>query len=369
MALQFRFAAIWALAVLAISWRPDTAANPPDLLILSGQSNACGRAKLPGPEPDKRVLHWNPKTSDFDVAQDPLPGMGTTGAGPWVAAGQELARGGIDVKMVGFASGDKPISYWHPGQPGAKGLMSRIELAGQGAHAFLWYQGESNTRDPQEVASYAEELKKLVARVRKQAGNDKLSAVIVQLGAFARDQEHDLSGLREAQRQFVIADGNALLVPAIGRTLKDGVHLDDAGYRELGREIGRALLRVRHGRSDVNWPGPVLDDAALSADGKSITAHFAEASKLAGVTAADFAAVDANSTLVAAEAKASGTLVQLQFERQIELPALLIYAHGKNPQASLVDEAGNRAPAVQLAIRSGETPADNVTEMANGAGR
>ena len=368
MSIRFIVPLVFLLTAITPALQIISSADTTDLWILSGQSNACGRAKLPGPEPIERVLHWNPTTSEFAVAQDPLPGMGTEGTGPWVAAAQEAARGGVPVKMVGFASGGKPISYWHPGQSGDKGLMLRIAKAGQGAGVFLWYQGESNTGDPQQVATYASELKMLVARVRRQAGNEKMTAVIVQLGAFTRDEERDFPGLREAQRQFVIADGNALLVPALGRPLKDTVHLNNAGYRELGREIGRAVLRVRHERSNVNWPGPVLDDAAISADGKSVVAHFAEVEELTGATAADFAAIDATGTVVAATAKSLGTLVKLQFERPLELPARLVYAHGNNPKASLSDEAGNRAPAVQHAIRKGKALADKPTVAINGAG-
>jgi len=82
-----------------------------NLWILLGQSNACGWAKLPGLSLDPLVKHYVPNLGNFVAAEDPLPGMGTTGVGPWIAAAQEATRGGVTIKTVGFASGGKPIQY------------------------------------------------------------------------------------------------------------------------------------------------------------------------------------------------------------------------------------------------------------------
>ena len=179
--------------------------------------------------------------------------------------------------------------------------------------------------------------------------------------------------IREAQRQFVIHDQHAILVPALGRTLKDTVHLDNAGYRELGREIGRAILRVRHQKPVGNWPGPVLDEAVLQPDDKArnrrtVVAHFSEVQQLAQVDAADFAVVDAEGTNRCVELMAGKTTVTFTCEKDVVLPARLIYGFGQKPKASLLDESGNRAPAVQLQITLGDSPQESVTQLANGAG-
>ena len=114
------------------------------LWILSGQSNACGRAKLPGPKPNPQVRMFDPQEDTFVIAEDPLPQMGTVGVGPWVAAAQTVAVDSQSpIRMCGFASGGKPIAFWHPGNLGHNGLFPVIEKAGQGAEVFLWYQGES----------------------------------------------------------------------------------------------------------------------------------------------------------------------------------------------------------------------------------
>lgn len=357
------------LVLLLIVPASASAEDNPNLWILSGQSNACGRAKLPGPEPDQRVMMFDPEANQFVVAQDPLPGMGTTGTGPWVAAAQKVAQAGLEISMLGFASGGKPISFWHPGHPGYEGLMPRIDDAGRGAGIFLWYQGENNTSDGTTAVEYQRELKEHVARVRKRAANPKMLVVIVQLGPSTRLDHSGYMTLREAQRQFVIADGNALLVPALGRTLKDTVHLDNAGYLQLGGEIGRAILRHRFKSPDVTWPGPVLDAAVLSEDRMTVTAHFAEVTQLTGAAVDDFAIIDEEGTAHCKTVTAGKTLLTFTSERAVRLPARLIYGFGQNPPATLHDEAGNHAPAVQLSLTTGELPPDEPTDAANGAGR
>jgi hypothetical protein len=362
------YVSLW-LGLLALSGRAEPTS---DLWILSGQSNACGRAKLPGPEPNPHVRVYVLETDKFVDAQDPLPGMNTKGMGPWVVAAQEVARTGVDLRLVGFAMGGRPISYWHVGQPGDQGLMPRIAKAGQKASVFLWYQGESDARRDMTIAGYVSELQDLVGRVRKQSNNPDLLAVIVQLGAYTTPGTSGFTSIREAQRRFVAQDGKAVLVPALGRTLGDTVHMDNAANRELGAEIARALLKVRYQQADVDWPGPVLDAATVGSDNKPtkrVVAHFAEVNQLRGAAPGDFAVLDGEGTNRCTGVKPGKTVVTLDFERDILLPARLVYGFGQNPRATLMDEAGNRAPAVQVRIHAGNGPEDRPTTAPNGAGR
>jgi len=174
--------------------------------------------------------------------------------------------------------------------------------------------------------------------------------------------------VREAQRQFVLADGNALLVTALGRLQKEDGHLATPGYMELGEELARALLRNRFNQRDINWPGPVLDAAVLAPGSRKITAHFAEVKQLAGVTESDFVVVDAEGSTVCSAARTGATTLELTFDRQITLPARFFYAYADSPEATLVDEAGNRAPAVQIDVTAGSSPPDEFTNAPNGAG-
>jgi hypothetical protein len=350
--------------------------EPPETWILSGQSNACGRGALPALAENPLVEAFDAQAGKWVPAKDPLPGMGTDRLGPWHAAALEVAaKTGKPLRLTGFASGGQPISYFKSTAPGGKALLKSVKANGQGAGVFLWYQGETDACNKLDPAKYGEELKTLDAAVRAEAGNPKMTALIVQLAYWnAPSRPADFMAIREAQRRFAVADGNALLVPALGRKAGDYVHLHRDGYLELGKEIGRALLRTRYGAKDVDWPGPVLDAAALSADGKSVVTHFAEAKKLAGAEAADFGIVDSGGAAhavraAAATAELSGaTLVTLTFAEPVKLPAALVYGAGDKPKAGLVDEAGNRAPAVQVEIIQGAAPADKESAAPNGAG-
>ncbi len=365
------------LIVLAIT--VGCTADCSNLWILSGQSNACGRGLLPGPKgidkvrmfaPDDR--RHDPGPGEWVIAEDPLPGMETRGVSAWVTAAQFVAQEGHRIDMLGYALGAQPISHWAPGGEGDRKLFSRIEEAGKGAGVFLWYQGESDTRSSEDAAAYQDRLTDLVARVRKAAENPHMTVVIIQL--CARTRPGQAKGLtyfmqvREAQRQFVLADGNALLVTALGRLQKEDGHLSTPGYMELGEELARALLRHRFNQRDINWPGPVLDAAVLAPGSRKITAHFAEVKQLRQVTEGDFVVVDGEGSAVCSSAEAGATTLELKFDRQITLPARLIYAYADSPAAALVDEAGNRAPAVQIDVTTGPPPADEFANAPNGAG-
>lgn len=350
-----------------------------NLWILSGQSNACGRGLLPGPKAVDAVRMFSPGEDDgisgsgeFVAGEDPLPGMGSWGVGPWVAAAQAVSKEGHEIDMLGYALGNRSISHWSPGSEGESKLFSRIKKQGKGAGVFLWYQGESDTGSPEDAAAYCGRLADLVARVRDAAENPDMTVVIIQLSAMtipgrAADRAHFMT-VREAQRQFVIADGNALLVTALGRVQKDDGHVDTPGHVELGAEIARALLRNRFNQTDINWPGPVLDAAVLAPDSRKVTARFAEVRQLSQVTESDFVVIDVAGPTVCKSAKVGATTLQLTFDRLITLPARFVYGYGDSPKATLVDEDGNRAPAVQTDLTSGSPPADKITTAPNGAG-
>ncbi|HUW19816.1 MAG TPA: sialate O-acetylesterase [Sedimentisphaerales bacterium] len=346
--------------------------NRSNLWILSGQSNACGRGPLPGPKAIDEVRMFDPCEGKFVTAGDPLPGMNTRGVSAWVTAAQAVARKGHKIDMLGYALGAQPISHWAPGSEGERKLFSRIEEAGKGAGVLLWYQGESDTKSPEDAAAYQDRLTDLVARVRKAAENPHMTVVIIQLCAKTRPGQAKrpayFMSVREAQRRFVLADGNALLVTALGGLQKEDGHLATPGYMELGEELARALLRHRFNQRDINWPGPVLDAAVLAPGSRKITAHFAEVKELSQVTESDFVVVDAEGSAVCSAARAGATTLELTFDRQITLPARFFYAYADSPAATLVDEAGNRAPAVQIDVTTGPPPADEFSNAPNGAG-
>jgi len=352
-----------AALVLCCAW-PVHAGQAADTWILSGQSNACGRGQGPGNDPNPLVQMFNGKS--WVEAKEPLANMGAqdNSVGPWHTAALDVAKANLPVHLAGWASGGQPISIWDEKGAGWLGLAAAIKGAG-GGQVFLWYQGESDTVGGMKCEEYQKKLQDLIARVRGSAKNPQMLVVVIQIASWSNTAQ-DAMPIREAERLVVAADSNALLVPALGLPC-DGVHLTRDGYFELGHQIARALLHTRYQKKDVDWPGPVLDQAVPGGDAKTVLIHFAEVKKLGGVEASDFGAIDAGGNVKCAKVLAENTRVALTFERALKAPVKIVYGFGSNPKATLVDEAGNHAPAVQLELSAGTSPADKETSAPNGA--
>ncbi len=345
------------------------AADAGETWILSGQSNACGCAKGDPNKPDPRVTMFDIKSGKFVTAAEPFGMMGNIGLGPWHAAALEVAeKSNVPIRLTGSAYSGQPLSNWNDGQPGWNSLSLIVPKSGEGAGVFLWYQGESDALGGAALAEkYQENLKVHVERVRALAKNPKLLVVIIQLAGTPSAIDTGVT-VREGQRQFVIADGNAILIPALGQPMQDGWHLNREGYFDLGKHIARALLKLRYRQDKSDGIGPVMDAALPGTDDKTVIAHFAEVKKLAGAAAEDFAVIDGSGTARCTKVQAQSTRAVFTFERAIKTPAKLLYGYGPNPKATLVDEAGNHAPAVMLNIAPGPMPDDKETKAPNGAG-
>jgi hypothetical protein len=343
-------------------------AEPPaekrEIWVISGQSNACGSGDLPGPAANARLRAFDFDKKTWVAATDPLPGLIGGRVGPWIYAANLVAeKTGSAIDLTALGIGGHVIGFWAPKEWLGKGLAERIDASARGGDVFLFYQGESDSGQTPEY--YRQALQDLVSRVRRQTGNPTMTAVIIQIAAC---DGANAEGVREGQRQFVAADANAVLVPALGRSMRDGCHLNRDGYASLGQEIGRALLRHRHKSTDGGWPGPVMDKVALDQDGRAITAHFAEVSQLRGADAADFVVVSGERRTPCRLVETGRTLVKLAVDEPIALPARLVYGGRPFPASSLVDESGNRAPAVTAKIEQGNAPADQDSTAPNGAG-
>jgi hypothetical protein len=334
-----------------------------DVWVVSGQSNAIGRGALPGPDPDKRVETFNGR--EWITAVEPLCGGGV---GPWHFAALDTAKI-TPVRIVnGGCHSGLPIEAWDPGKQPNGLLMAALKKHAAQTPILLFLQGESDGMNGMDTPTYLGKLRDLMKEARASAQNPQMLIVIVQLGKWKQDKG-DFMPIREAQRQFVATDPNALLVPGLDCDIKDYVHYSNAGYQELGHRIARALAKVRYKVKDAAWPGPVLDRAILGKSADTVVAHFAEVKKLSGATPAFFAAVDGKGSVIKCKGVvAENTRIALTFEQPIKLPAKLICGYGQVVESNLVDEAGNAAPAVQLEISSGTLPDDKETKAPNGAG-
>src|SRR5207248_718223 len=140
-----------------------------------------------------------------------------------------------------------------------------------GLRGVLWYQGESNTAEPER---YQRLLASLMADWRKRFGAE-LPFLIVQLAnygpAATAPAESGWAALREAQRLAVAHDAHAALAVAID--IGDRYDIHPANKQELGRRLARAARRIVYGEA-IAPSGPVARSAHR--DGSHVLVQFAD---------------------------------------------------------------------------------------------
>ena len=124
------------------------------------------------------------------------------------------------------------IGHWINDFPDSLWPATEKALTGQKFDAIVWWQGESDRH----ATNYLYELRSLIHRMRRTAGNPRLKIVIVRV---LDRPENTL--VRRAQEQFVRTDPNAVLISSDGFRLAQSDHLTERGYRVVAERIRRAL--------------------------------------------------------------------------------------------------------------------------------
>ncbi len=136
-------------------------------------------------------------------------------------------------------------------------------LGHYGLRGALWYQGESNTGEPD---SYQGLLTGLMADWRRQFGAD-LAFLVVQLPNYGAQPvapgESGWAAVREAQRRAVAQDAHAGLAVTID--VGDAHNLHPGNKQDVGRRLARAARHVVYGEK-IAPSGPVARVAARAAD-------------------------------------------------------------------------------------------------------
>lgn len=142
------------------------------------------------------------------------------------------------------------------------------------ARGVLWYQGESNTGEPER---YRDLLKAWRKDWRARFGEDS-AFLIVQLANYGaaptRPVESGWAGLRESQRRAAAEDGNAGLAVTID--IGDRYDIHPANKQQVGIRLARAARHVVYGES-LAPSGPVPVNAKR--DGDAIIVSFGDIEK------------------------------------------------------------------------------------------
>ncbi|RZA14798.1 MAG: 9-O-acetylesterase, partial [Lysobacteraceae bacterium] len=180
--------------------------------------------------------------------------------------------GAWEYHVVPTDAGTPPLAPWMSAS-GKTTLFNGMvaPLAGYGLRGALWYQGESNTGDPDAyrglLRAYRDDL-----RAHFGAG---LPLLVVQLANYGdapkQPGESGWAGLREVQREVVAGDPRSGLAVAID--IGDRYDIHPANKQEVGRRLARAARRVVYGER-LSPSGPV----PLSAhrEGETVVVRFGD---------------------------------------------------------------------------------------------
>jgi len=224
-----------------------------------------------------------------------------------------------------------------------------------GLRGVLWYQGESNTDEPQ---SYQGLLTALMADWRRQFGA-QLRYLVVQLPNYGRPPvrpgESGWAALREAQRKAATNDQHAGLVVTIDIGEPRNLHPSDK--QDVGARLARAARHVIYDEA-IAPSGPTVSDATRRGD--RILVQFADVE--AGLVAYSHDTPigfelcgDSAGTCRFADSHIDGTHVLLDIAAGWS-PTRVRYCWADSPICTLYDASGLPVGPFEIALDSVAPP-------------
>ena len=348
-----------------------------DLWVLAGQSNMEGVGDLDDVEPPHPLVHSFQSRESWALAEEPLHWLGESprpvhhiisgqpvpaaipprdparakGAGLGLTFAKAMVdRTGVPVGLIPAAHGGTSMQQWDPARKGQGGhslygaTLERVKAIGGRVAGILWYQGESDA-NPADAALYQARMTALVQSFRADLNSPDLPFLFVQLGPFITDPDPSLvagwNQVREFQRLLLGTLPNVGMVSAIDCGLDDGIHIDTAGLKTLGRR----LAAVASGR-----PTPALRSAAFEPEHGRLRVSF---DHVQGALQSEgrpngFTLRDSSGTELPLIYKTTldGPDALLKITDPALLPgASLWYGYGLAPYCNLTDATGAAVPA------------------------
>ncbi|MCS6915230.1 MAG: sialate O-acetylesterase [Myxococcales bacterium] len=342
-----------------------------DVFLAIGQSNMSGFAPLePREEPDAQVhlfgndYRWRQAREPMDSGQDQVDRVSEE----WPAHSlmlsfaKEVSRGaGVPVAIIpGPRYGTNIDHDWRrlDEQPLHRGTLygsavHRVLLHGYEApiRGILWYQGEGNAGSGTD--NYLRQLIRHVADLRRDLGGPVFLANCQLATNGMNRTEQDLTyymQVQEAQRRYALHDPRSAVVALVDLPRSDPWHLNNAGIREAGRRLARAVLAGSYGLPQVL--GPQLQAASLTPARDVIELLYDK--PMRGGDAALLRARDDAGPLPIASVVVQGPRVQVWLRRPAQGTPLLSYGYSSNPGAGWLvaaDGSGGALVFQDLPIR------------------
>lgn len=220
--------------------------------------------------------------------------------------------------------------------------LSRVEVKG-----ILWYQGESNTEEPE---AYAEKFAAMVTDWRKLMGRE-LPFIYVQLANYREPlnttEDTGWAELREQQRRNLALPGTAMVTALDIGEYND---LHPQNKKELGMRLARAAGYLIYNTGDAALhSGPLPENLQVSDGSVIIGFRYLDDIK-EEYSLNNFELADGNGSYHPASAVRNGKYVTVSYDKK-EVPAAVRYAWRDNPEnINFYNEAGLPAPGFRLSV-------------------
>lgn len=218
--------------------------------LLMGQSNMVGRdtTGLDAQTEDSRI-GYIARDGRWWLAREPMHDGGS-GIGPGISFARQMIRMSplVRVGLVPCAVGGSPLKRWEKGGDLYAKALERALAARQAGvlKGILWHQGETDSGNTADAASYQSRLVKMLTDFRADLGRPDLPVAVGQLGDFVTAPQ--TSTVRAALVSTPEQLTHVAFVDSTGLTDKgDRLHFSAAAAREFGIRYALVMRALQSG--------------------------------------------------------------------------------------------------------------------------
>lgn len=212
--------------------------------------------------------------------------------------------------------------------------MTKYKIKG-----ILWYQGESNTDNPQ---GYCRKLCSLISEWRKKWGDDNLPFLYVQLANYMKasrePSESNWAKLRDEQRKALCLNSTGM---AVTIDIGEWNDLHPSNKKDVGQRLALLAQKIAYGEKDIVASGPLYKSMRI--DGNKIIIEFTEIGSglfVKGNKLKHFSIANKNKEFLWANAIIEENKV-IVWNESIKEPIAVRYAWADNPEgANLYNNEG-----------------------------
>ncbi|WP_187263503.1 sialate O-acetylesterase [Pontibacter beigongshangensis] len=234
--------------------------------------------------------------------------------------------------MAASAATQKQVA-WCPVEPGKTYHTMLRPLVPFRIAGALWYQGESNTNDPE---NYATLLPTLINNWRSDWGYE-FPFYYVQIAPFKNYGLQAGARLRDVQRRTLqVPNTGMVVISDIGNN--ENIH--PTNKHDVGKRLANLALNQTYGKKELPYSGPLYRD--MKTEGNKAVLYFDHADKglvSKGKKLTGFEVAGADQKFVKADARIIGNTVVVQ-AKQVKNPAAVRFEWNNAVEASLFNKDG-----------------------------